>query len=320
MYSVGVSSSSDMFRVEKCVLRVEDGKMTAILTLGGTGYSYLYPGTAEEAALAATDAWIPYAPDWNGKYTYSVPISGLDADIVVAAYSRKYEKWYDRTLRFFASTLKPYDEIAPAGVYRGVLLSDTWLNGCECLLSSNGEAMTATLEVGAEVRALNVAGLTFPTADGKCDFSLPSLDKRVPFSIVTGEETTTGWIALESGSLLAHALIVDDGVYTIDALTDSSLLRFTRCVLTVQHGQMRAILTAKNNNYDYLYIGSASSAKTDEALWIPAIPDENGAYTYALSIDSLDNEIRIATHSPKKGMWYDRTLTLTSASIKKQGE
>ena len=45
-YSVVVDSSSSMFRIEKAVLHVKDGSMTATLTMSGKSYLYVFPGTA----------------------------------------------------------------------------------------------------------------------------------------------------------------------------------------------------------------------------------------------------------------------------------
>lgn len=47
VYTVQVDSSSSMFQVIDCQLTVENGQMTAVMTMGGTGYLYLYPGTGE---------------------------------------------------------------------------------------------------------------------------------------------------------------------------------------------------------------------------------------------------------------------------------
>ena len=49
IYSMDVTSSSSMFKVVDCILTAKDGKMSAVLTLSGTGYGYLYMGTKEEA-------------------------------------------------------------------------------------------------------------------------------------------------------------------------------------------------------------------------------------------------------------------------------
>ena len=37
-YSISVKSSSSMFRIIDCQLKVSDGKMTAVMTLSGQGY------------------------------------------------------------------------------------------------------------------------------------------------------------------------------------------------------------------------------------------------------------------------------------------
>lgn len=51
-YPVAVDSSSSMFRVVHCELTVLNGEMTAEMTMGGTGYLWVFPGTGEEAAAA----------------------------------------------------------------------------------------------------------------------------------------------------------------------------------------------------------------------------------------------------------------------------
>lgn len=78
-----------MFKVVDCILTAKDGKMSAVLTLSGTGYGYLYMGTKEEAASADQSSWIPYQVNEEGKYTYTVPVEALDKEIAVAAYSIK---------------------------------------------------------------------------------------------------------------------------------------------------------------------------------------------------------------------------------------
>lgn len=85
-----------MFRVIDCVLTSKNGKMTAVLTLSGTGYDYLCLGTKEEAAAADSSTWVPYVADANGKYTYEIPVEALDNGIAVAAFSHKNQIWYDR--------------------------------------------------------------------------------------------------------------------------------------------------------------------------------------------------------------------------------
>lgn len=110
-----VVSSSAMFRVVGCTLTVKNGKMSAVLTLSGTGYDYLYLGTEEEAAKADKSLWVPFKEDNNGKYTYTVPLESLDKEIAVAAFSHNRQSWYGRTLVFHSDSLEKIGDISNEG-------------------------------------------------------------------------------------------------------------------------------------------------------------------------------------------------------------
>lgn len=103
-FSVVVDSSSSMFKITACELTVENDEMTAVMTMGGTGYLYLYMGTGAEAVEAAEEDYISFAED-NGVHTFTVPVEALDQPINCAAYSKKKEKWYDRQLVFRSDSL-----------------------------------------------------------------------------------------------------------------------------------------------------------------------------------------------------------------------
>lgn len=105
-YVIEVESSSSMFQVEKAELSVEDGNMTAVITLGGTGYTKLYMGTGEQAAAATEEECIPFVEDEKGAYTYTIPVAALDQPIDCAAFSKKKEEWYDRQLTFLSATIQ----------------------------------------------------------------------------------------------------------------------------------------------------------------------------------------------------------------------
>lgn len=112
-YPIGVTSSSSMFRIVDAQLTVADGKMSAVLTLGGKGYEKLYMGTGEEALVDTEEHYIYFAKDADGKYTYTVPVQALDQETCCAAFSLKKQKWYDRTL-VFESALIPAEAIFAA--------------------------------------------------------------------------------------------------------------------------------------------------------------------------------------------------------------
>ncbi|MDD6440673.1 MAG: hypothetical protein PUG71_00865, partial [bacterium] len=84
-----------------------------VITLSGTGYDYLYLGTAEEAVAASVDTWIKYVENAEGQYTYTIPVTVLDTPIAVAAHSLAKDKWYDRTLTFKSEGLEKIESETP---------------------------------------------------------------------------------------------------------------------------------------------------------------------------------------------------------------
>lgn len=112
-YEITVDSSSSMFKIVKCVLTVENGTMTADMTMSGQGYGFVFLGTGEEAAQAAQEEKIPFTLDAEGAKVFTVPVTALNEKINCAAWSLKKEKWYDREL-VFCSDLLPQEAFLEA--------------------------------------------------------------------------------------------------------------------------------------------------------------------------------------------------------------
>lgn len=104
-YAIEVDSSSSMFRIVHADLTVKDGKMTAVLTLGGKGYLKLFMGTGEEAVAADESAYAAFVEDSEGAYTYEVPVEALNKELECTSFSKRKEKWYDHQIFFKAETL-----------------------------------------------------------------------------------------------------------------------------------------------------------------------------------------------------------------------
>ena len=136
IYSITVDSSSSMFNITACELKVESGKMTAVITMGGTGYAYIFMGTSDEAENAAEDEYIGYSEDDTGKHSFTVPVEALNKEISCAAFSKKKEQWYDRLIVFRADSL-PVDAYtsgtvktaADLGLEDGQYTADVILSG-----------------------------------------------------------------------------------------------------------------------------------------------------------------------------------------------
>ncbi|MGN0677058.1 MAG: sirohydrochlorin cobaltochelatase, partial [Ruminococcus sp.] len=102
VYKISVDSSSSMFNITDCELTVADGKMTAVMTMGGTGYLYVFMGKGENATESE---YIPFEEQSDGTHTFTVPVESLNTETECSAFSKKKEEWYDRTLVFNSDLL-----------------------------------------------------------------------------------------------------------------------------------------------------------------------------------------------------------------------
>ena len=147
-YQVDVDTGNKMFKVTNCILTSEKGKMYAVITLSGTGYDYLYMGSAADAAEAAAKDYISYVADEAGKYTYKVPVESLDKGIAVAAHSIKKDKWYDRTLIFSSVSAK---RIIADGTYQvNAEAGGKMFRVTDCVMTVKNGQMTAAVTLSGQ--------------------------------------------------------------------------------------------------------------------------------------------------------------------------
>lgn len=240
IYSMDVTSSSSMFKVVDCILTAKDGKMSAVLTLSGTGYGYLYMGTKEEAASADQSSWIPYQVNEEGKYTYTVPVEALDKEIAVAAYSIKKGIWYDRTLTFQSETMK---KIADLNSTDSENKGDSGNNGNTGNSGTTGGSNN-TGNTGTNNSAFP-GGSVSGTNSGKTDGNAGKADNVSKYESDTSGSTSH----VDSGTTLK------DGVYTPDRFTWSGgtgKVQITCNKVTIKNGQAYATLVFSSDHYQYV--------------------------------------------------------------------
>ena len=232
-----VASSSSMFKVVDCILTAKDGKMSAVLTLSGTGYGYLYMGTKEEATSADQSFWIPYQVNEEGKYTYTVPVEALDKELAVAAYSIKKGIWYDRTLTFQSETMKKIADLNSTDSENKGDSGNTGNSGTTGGSNNTGNTGTNNSAFpGGSVPGTN-SGKTDGN-DGKAD------------NVSKYESDTSG-----STSHVNSGTTLKDGVYTPDRFTWSGgtgKVQITCNKVTIQNGQAYATLVFSSDHYQYV--------------------------------------------------------------------
>ena len=175
-YDVTVDSSSTMFNITACELTVKDGEMTAKMHMGGTGYLYVYMGTGEEAASADEADYIPFTEEADGTHSFTVPVSALDEGIDCAAFSKKKEKWYDRTILFRADSL-PADALAD-----GVMAT------AESLSLADGVYTADVTLSGGSGRASVASPATITVSGGEVTAKIVWSSKNYDYMKVNGEK------------------------------------------------------------------------------------------------------------------------------------
>lgn len=186
-YDIDILSSSSMFNIVSCRLTVENGEMSAVMTMGGTGYLYVYMGTGEEAVAASDSDYIPYVENDNGEHTFTVPVEALDKSISCAAFSKNKEKWYDRQLVFSTDKL-PEDAFSEA---RYKTVEDLGLNDGMYIVSvtlDGGSGRVSVESPASIVVADGCAVATIVWSSSNYDYMIVDGEKYLPLD---GEETST---------------------------------------------------------------------------------------------------------------------------------
>ncbi len=215
-YKANVTSSSSMFKVTDCVLTSKNGKMTAKVTLSGTGYDYLYAGTSAKATADSAN-WVKFVEE-NGKYTYIIPVDALDAEIPVAAHSKKNNKWYDRTLVFSSTGVKKPGSNGPANGNNGN--------------TNQGNNTSQNTNFGTGTTSGNTGTNQTPDKESKYEADLNGGTARV-----------------NSATTLA------DGVYTPDKFSWSGgtgKVSISCTKITVTGGQAYATIVFSSGSYGYV--------------------------------------------------------------------
>ena len=185
-YEIEVDSSSSMFNIVHCLLTVTDDGMTADMTMGGTGYRYIYMGTPEEAVAASQDDYLLPQADADGAHHYIVPVEALDAGIDCAAFSDNKEKWYDRILVFRSASLGLNDFVAGTFATAQSLGFADGTYTCEVTLSGGSGKATVQSPANITVRG------------GQATAEIIWSSDKYDYMVVNG--STYGPVSLDPGS------------------------------------------------------------------------------------------------------------------------
>lgn len=107
-----------------------------------------------------------------------------------------------------------------------------------------------------------------------------------------------------------------DGEYQIEVESNASMFRVVDCKLTVADGKMSAVITMSGKGYIKMYMGTAAEAdKASEADFIPCVETAEGAHTFQLPVEALNQKVTCCSYSKKRARWYDRTIVFRSDDL-----
>ena len=235
IYEATAETGAAMFKVVKVKLTAKDGKMTALITLSGVGYNYLYMGTAADAA-ADESAWI--ASKGKGEYTlngetktglqFEIPVEALDQGLAVAAHAVKSGKWFDRTITIASSSLKK----------TGDLPSDDSNDPKPTLVPTNTPTVSPS-----ETPVVKPTSTPAPAPTQKPADTKPEQESKYE------SDLSGGTSKVDSATTLA------DGVYTPDGFSfsgGSGKVTISCSKITVTNGQAYATIAFSSPYYGYV--------------------------------------------------------------------
>ena len=235
IYEATAETGAAMFKVVKVKLTAKDGKMTALITLSGVGYNYLYLGTAADAA-ADESAWI--ASKGEGEYTlngetktglqFEIPVEALDQGLAVAAHAVKSGKWFDRTITIASSSLRK----------TGDLPSDDSNDPKPTLVPTNTPTVSPS-----ETPVVKPTSTPAPAPTQKPADTKPEQESKYE------SDLSGGTSKVDSATTLA------DGVYTPDGFSfsgGSGKVTISCSKITVTNGQAYATIAFSSPYYGYV--------------------------------------------------------------------
>ena len=196
----------------------KDGSMTATITLNGTGYDYVYMGTAAQARSAGKANWIKGVKE-NGYYTFTIPVSALDKKLTISPHSWKYETDTDPT-------------------------TDPWRDGKWIIFYSKD---AKKVEDGTSIETDPKKDETYPTSGSQTKFDN---DKKADKVSKWKDDRN------KSTSAVNNSTTLKDGVYSPDKFRwsgGSGRLAYIHCnKITVRGGKAYATIEFGSSKYDSL--------------------------------------------------------------------
>ena len=171
------------------------------------------------------------------------------------------------------------------------------------------------------VSLLAVSALLAASLAG-CGSSASSVASSASSEAVSSVAESAVSEAASESAAASSALALEDGIYTADFETDSSMFHVNEAsdgkgTLTVEDGQMTLHISLQSKKIVNLYVGMAADAPDHEADWLQPTTDtvtysdgtSEEVYGFDVPVEALDTDFQLAILGTK-GKWYDHTVSV----------
>ena len=170
--------------------------------------------------------------------------------------------------------------------------------------------------VAAMLLASGCSPATTPTGAESQPTQTSSTETTKSGQVASAEDMAGVENVVQEGMVPIEGSAIQDGVYSIAVDSSSSMFKITACELTVEGGQMTAVMHMGGKGYLKLFMGTGEEAvAANEEDCIPFEENAEGEHTFTVPVEALDKGIPCAAFSKSKEMWYDRTLVFRADSL-----
>ena len=294
-YVVGTESSSSFFRIEEARITVRDGRITALLKMYSFSYPLVYPGTAEEAAAAPYEDYIP-SVEVDGWDTFTIPVEALDMPVDLAAFSRKKKKWYPRKVLFHASDI-------PADCLKFAYPDYEKIAAAMAAYEGSGAGATETRDPSGNDENENEESVQ--AAAGPADLTAESGTSQGAGGLADRKAPETASADSGEGAPQAAAMDLPDGNYSIEVSLAGGSGRASVTSptwLTVKEGRGYARLLWSSSYYDYMIL---DGVRYDNET------TDGSASSFTIPITALDTPVEVIADTTAMGDPVEIQYTLT---------
>lgn len=286
IYEVNAEAGGKMFRVVSCTMQVQNGQMTASVTLSGQGYNRLYLGSIEDAPNDEAH-WILPENLLAEQYTFKIPVEELDKTMDIVVHTTKSNKWDSRTLTFHSEGMKKISDNG-SGNGNGSLNPGGSGNGNGTLTPGNGG--TGNGNTGS-----NGSGNAGSGNNGSGNSAGSSVNNGQPDTVSKSEADLN-----KSTAQVNSSTGLKDGVYTPDSFSWSGgtgKVSISCSKVTVTGGQAYATLVFSSQHYQYVkangntYYPSEKGARSTTFV-IPVALNKNNTIIGMTTAMSTPHEIQ----------------------------